>query len=295
MLETRLLRYFLAVARELNITKAADSLFISQSTLSKQMMNLEEQIGKPLYHRGGKQLTLTEEGKYLKDRAQEIMTLIDSTESNLLSNETTVAGDIRIGCGETVAMNELIHVFSQVQSKHPDIKIHTHSGDANAVTEMLDKGLVDMGLLIGPYKEDRYQYLNLHRHDTYGLLVPNDSELASQNSIHIEQLKELPLIISNQVFTGNQAFRDLGLNYETLNIRATYNLIYNAIFMVEQKMGYVLSLDNLVNTNGRNITFVPIEPALSLDIFLVTKKYQTFSPAMNIFIDFIEQYYQKSE
>lgn len=261
MIETRLLQYFLAVARELNITKAAETLFIAQPTLSKQMMELEQQLGKQLFIRG-----------------------MENTEAAFHTEETMLSGHITIGCGETVAMDRIAFLLSDFHGRYPDVQLHTHSGDADIILERLDKGLVDMGLLLGPVRQEKYDYLNLRQKDVYGLLMPADCELAEQEAINIDQLKSLPMIMSEQTFSGHQELEWFGSDYSVMNVVATYNLIYNATFLVEHGIGYALCLDRLVNTQGRNLTFRPIVPELSVDLYMVTKKYQTLSPAAKIFL-----------
>lgn len=149
--------------------------------------------------------------------------------------------------------------------------------------ERLDKGLVDIGLLLGPVRQEKYDYFTLKQRDTYGLLMRDDCELAEQRSIQVEQLKELPLIIAEQTFSGHQILEGMGL--DSMQIVGTYNLIYNAMFFVEKGIGAALCLDHLVNTEGRPLVFRPITPELSLDLTLVTKKYQTFSPAVKVFLE----------
>lgn len=285
MIETRLLHYFLAIAREQNITKAAEALFVTQSTLSKQMMELEKQLGKQLFIRGKRKITLTEEGIFLRNRAQEILELVDNTESAFRTDAGVLSGHIAIGCGETVAMDGIARLLADFHTRYPDVKFHTHSGDADTVLERLDKGLVDMGLLLGPIRQEKYDYLNLCQKDTFGLLLPGDCELALQEAINIDQLKTLPVILAEQTFSGHQELEWFGADYSVMNVVATYNLIYNATFMVEHGIGYALCLDRLVNTAGRNLTFRPITPELSVDLYLVTKKYQTFSPAVKAFLE----------
>lgn len=285
MIETRLLHYFLAVAREQNITKAAETLFITQSTLSKQMMDLENQLGKQLFIRGKRKITLTEEGHFLRNRAQEILELVDNTESAFRTDAEVLSGDISIGCGETVAMDGIVRLLADFHTKYPDVKFHTHSGDADAVLERLDKGLADLGLLLGPIRQEKYDYHNIYQKDTFGLLMPKDCDLASQEEISIDHLKTLPLILAEQTFSGHQELEWFGADYSAMNVVATYNLIYNATFMVEHGIGYALCLDQLVNTEGRNLTFRPITPRLSVDLYIVTKKYQTFSPAVKAFLE----------
>ena len=290
MIETRLLHYFLAVAREENITKAAQSLFVTQSTLSKQMMDLENQLGKQLFIRGKRKITLTEEGLFLRSRAREILELMENTENALHQDQQTLSGNVSIGCGETVAMDIIAGLLEAFHKQYPDVVLHTYSGDADAILERIDKGLADMGLLLGPIRQEKYEYLQLRQKDVYGLLMPKDCPLASQSSINIDQLKTLPIILPDQTFCGHQDLDWFGTDQSVFHVVATYNLIYNATYLVEHGIGYALSLDRLVNTNGRNLTFRPISPELSLDLYIVTKKYQSFSPAAKIFYEQLQAY-----
>ncbi len=283
MIETRLLHYFLAIAREQSISRAAQTLFISQSTLSRQMMDLEKQLGKQLFIRGKRKVTLTEDGVFLRNRAQEIMKLLENTETALHADTQNLTGDIFISCGETVAMDTIAELMAEFHLQYPDVKLHTYSGDADAVMERIDKGLADMGLLLGPVRQEKYNYLNLHQKDVYGLLMPEECPLAAQEAINIDQLKSLPMILAEQTFFGHQDLDWFG--EDALNVVATYNLIYNATFLVEHGIGYALCLDRLVNTNGRNLTFRPISPELSVGLYIVTKKYQVFSPAAKKFYE----------
>lgn len=286
MIETRLLYYFLAIAREQSITKAAESLHITQPTLSKQMMELEAQLGKQLMIRGKKQVTLTEEGAFLRGQAQELIDLMEKTESAFRSEEEFVSGDIYLGCGETPSMEFIVKIFESLLEDYPRIHFHLYSGDSDAVMERLEKGLIDLGLLLGPIQHEKYDYLNLKRSDTYGLLVPKNCPLARLLSISLDELKRLPLIFPDQPYYGHQQLDWFGADYDALNIVATYNLIYNATFLVERGIGYALCLKDLVNLDGnRNLAFLPLVPALKVDLYIVTKKYQTFSPAAKVFMN----------
>lgn len=285
MIETRLLQYFIAVAREQNITRAAEALHITQSTLSKQMMELEYQLGKTLFIRGKRHITLTDEGIYLRNRAQEILELMDKTELVFHSDIQNLTGDISIGCGETAAMDEIATRFADFHALHPDVKLHLFSGDADSVLEKLDKGLCDFGLLLGPVKQDKYDYLDIHQKDVFGLLMPKSSEYSDLEYVTDEQLKKMPLIMSASTFSGHHEFESFHSNYAEMNIVATYNLIYNAIFLVERGIGYAVCIDRLVNLQGRELVFVPIYPELTVKLYIVTKKYRTFSPAVQLFID----------
>jgi DNA-binding transcriptional LysR family regulator len=294
IIETRLLNYFLAIAREQNITKAAESLHIAQPTLSKQMMDLEEQLGKKLFIRGKKKITLTEDGIYLRSRAQEITDLIEKTESVFKSQDGLVAGDIYLGCGETHIMEYITKLFKEMQTDYPEIHFHIYSGDAEAVMERLDKGLLDMGLLLGPIEQEKYHYFPLGKEDHFGLLIPKNSSLAAGETISLEALKTLPLIFPQQTYNGQQRMEWFGTNFHELNIIATYNLVYNATFMVEQEMGYAFCLENLVNIdNNRNLTFRRIEPSIKVEAYLITKKYQVQSTAAKVFLERLQESLKK--
>ena len=294
MIETRLLYYFLAIAREQSITKAAETLHVTQPTLSKQMMELEAQLGKQLLIRGKKKITLTEEGAFLRAQAQEMITLMEKTESAFKADEEIIGGDIYIGCGETPAMEFITELFKEIQTDYPGIHFHIDSGDADAVLERLDKGLLDAGLLLGPMQQEKYDYINIFKSDIYGLLMPRDCSLAEKQTVSVADLYNIPLIFSAQTYAGHQRLEWFGVDYDSLNIVATYNLIYNATFMVEQGMGYAFCLGNLVSTDGnRNLAFRPFSPDLKIDLFIVTKKYQTFSPAAKIFLSYLREKLQK--
>ncbi|WP_330678272.1 LysR family transcriptional regulator [Enterocloster citroniae] len=294
MIETRLLYYFLAIAREQSITKAAETLHVTQPTLSKQMMELEAQLGKQLLIRGKKKITLTEEGAFLRAQAQEMINLMEKTESAFKADEEIIGGDIYIGCGETPAMEFITELFKEIQTDYPGIHFHIYSGDADAVLERLDKGLLDAGLLLGPMQQEKYDYINIFKSDIYGLLMPRDCSLAEKQTVSVADLYNIPLIFSAQTYAGHQRLEWFGVDYDSLNIVATYNLIYNATFMVEQGMGYAFCLGNLVSTDGnRNLAFRPFSPDLKIDLFIVTKKYQTFSPAAKIFLSHLREKLQK--
>ena len=286
MIETRYLQYFLAIAREQNITRAAESLHISQPTLSKQMMDLEAQLGCQLFIRSKKRIELTDDGMYFRARAQEMLDLMNKTESTLHRSSSNVSGDIFLGCGETYALDFITSIYRAMLNEYPDVKMNLYSGDADSVLEQLDKGLLDFGLLLSPRMLDKYDYTALNKHDTFGLLMPKDSPLAAQSTVSIEELYNLPILMSRQTWTGNHPIDWKGLDYQKLKIAATFNLIYNATFMVEQGIGYALCLDKLVaESEARNLTFRPITPQLRMELYFVTKKYQTFSPAAKLFIN----------
>lgn len=285
MVETRLLYYFLTVAKEQNITKAAQSLYITQSALSKQMMELERQLGKQLFIRGKRKLTLTDEGDYLCARAAEILKLIDTTEAALQSSDDILTGEIAIGGGETSVVGFIAQKMAQFHKQYPHVKFHMHSGDSDVVLDKLDKGLIDMGITPGPVRYEKYEYRNLNQKIAFGLLMPADCALAAQETVHIDSLKGQPLILAEQTFSRYRQLDLFSPIIEHVNPVATYNLITNATYMVESGIGYALCLEHLVNVEGRNLTFRRIEPEKWIDQYLVTRRYQTFSPAAKRFLE----------
>lgn len=288
-MELRVLRYYLAVAREQNITAAAERLHVTQPTLSKQLMDLEYELGKQLFIRGKRKITLTQEGEFLRQRAQEIVDLSDKTELAFKSGENTVIGDIHIGCGETEGMRTLIKVMKELNNDYPDIHYHLYSGNDEDVSERLNKGLVDFGLFVGHTNLDRYDYIRLPQSDTWGLLLRKDNRLATQATITPDDIKGERILCSRQALTSNELSGWLGEDFGKLNIVSTHNLIYNAMLMVEEGLGSALTIDGLVNTSDRYLMFIPFEPSLKADLLVAWKKHQVFSKAAEKFLEYLRR------
>ena len=290
MIETRLLQYFLAIAEEQSITRAADYLHITQPTLSKQMMELEASLGKQLLIRGKKKVTLTEDGMYLRSRAQEIISLMEKTEASFRESEQVITGEIYIGCGELHSLYPIIQMIKDIQEEYPDIQFHFFSGNADAITERLDKGLLDLGFLLEPEIDPRYEYIKLPFHEKFGVLMRKDSPLADRDSITFKEISTLPLIVPSQSYSSNRMTSFYADNLPSPKIVASYNLIYNAGLMVEAGIGYALCIDELINTEGKHpLTFVPLTPEVHSDVYLFTKKYQVFSKATKLFLDRLQE------
>lgn len=284
-MDIRVLQYFLAVAREESITKAAEALRMTQPPLSRQLKDLEEELGKQLFIRGSKKVTLTEDGMLLRKRAEELVDLMEKTKAELASSSKNINGDVYIGCGETEGITFLAQAAQDLQKKHPLIHFHIYSGDAERVMEKLDKGLIDFGLLVGDADISRYDYLKLPQKDLWGVLMRKDNPLSEKETICAEDLWNKPLIISHQVTGNTEIFRWLQADLSSLNIVATYDLIYNAAQFVKKGLGYVIGLDKLINTTGdSDLCFRPLSPTLEADLFIVWKKYQVFSRASSVFL-----------
>lgn len=284
-MELRVLRYFLAVAKEESITSAAQSLNVTQPTLSKQLMELEDELGKKLFLRGNRKITLTEDGLFLRKRAQEIIDLTDKTTSDFNNDCDDIRGNVYIGGGETDAMRFIAKTAKELKKEYPHIRYHLFSGNADDVTERLDKGLLDFGILIEPANMEKYDYIKLPVNDVWGLLMKKDCELAQKKTVCPDDLKEIPILTSRQTLVQNVISGWSGQDFQTFNIVATYNLVYNASLMVDEGVGYALCLDKLINTTGSsNLCFRPLEPRLEAHLNIVWKKYQVFSKATKMFL-----------
>lgn len=293
-MEIRVLRYFLAIAREGSITNAANFLHVTQPTLSRQIHDLEEELGQKLFVRGSHSMALTPEGMILRKRADEIVSMVDKTEAEFNSMENSVGGDIYIGGGETEAMKLIARVAKDLRESYPDIRYHLYSGNSEDVTERLDKGLLDFGILIQPANITKYDYINIPAKDTWGVVMRKDSPLAKMDTIKKEDILNLPLICSRQAMThgreGNEFADWFGADFDRLNVVTTFNLFYNAAIMVDAGVGYAITIDKLANTSeNSNLCFRPLEPKLEAGLNIVWKKYQIFSSAAEIFLDRLQQ------
>ena len=254
------------------------------------MMELEEELGKTLFLRGKRKISLTEEGMFLRKRAQEIVTLVEKTESEFSAAEENISGDVHIGGGETDAMRLIARAAHRLQSAYPHIAYHLFSGNADDVTERLDRGLVDFGVFIEPADLSKYDFIKLPVTDIWGVLMRKDCPLAARATIRPQDLLGLPLLASNQHLVKNEFSGWFGEGYEKLNITTTYNLLYNASIMVEEGMGYALCLDKIVRTSGGSpLCFRPLEPKLEVGLHIAWKKYQFFSKAAEKFLECLQR------
>lgn len=285
-MELRVLQYFLAVTREQSISGAAEALHLSQPTLSRQLKDMEDELGKQLMIRGNRKITLTEEGMILRKRAEEILNLVQKAEHEISISDDVITGDVYIGTGETDVVRLLAKAGKRVQLEYPDIHYHISSGDTTDVLESLDKGLIDFGMIFGTIDTSKYEYLEFPIKDIYGILMQKDSPLAEKNSIRPEDLHDKPLIFNRNTRDGDLLTTWLGKSISELNISATYNLLFNASLMVEEGLGYAFALDKIINTaDNNNLCFVPCEPELSTGMSLIWKKYQVFPKAAKKFLE----------
>ena len=284
-MELRELKYFLAVTKEQSISKAAQALFVTQPNLSRQMQNLEREIGKQLFIRGTKKITLTEAGRLLRKRAEEILELYNQTEAELNTPIADVSGDIYIGGGESYVMGLIAKAAHCVQKEY-----HLFSGDSATISERLDKGLIDFGIFIEPVDLSKYDYLRLPLTDTWGILMRKDSPLAKKQFIAPEDLWDKPLILSRQSIGKNLISDWFHKSTEELNVVATGNLLYNMSLLVEEGLGYAVCLDKIINTTGNSdLCFRPLYPELKSHLDIAWKKYQVFPKCTEIFLKRLQE------
>ena len=299
-MELRVLNYFLAIAREQSIVHAAESLHLSQPTLSTQIKNLEKELGKQLFIRGTKgtrKITLTEEGMILRKRAEEILDLVRRTENEITLNDDIILGDVYIGTGETDGVRLMAKAARMLQEHYPGIHYHISSGNSAYVIERLDKGLIDFGLLYGTIDRSKYESIEIPIKDTFGVLMRKDSPLSEKEFIAPKDLWDKPLIMSHQEErdgwpVASQIRRDVS----KLNIVATYNLLFNGSLLVEEGLGYAICFDKLMNTTGDSVLcFRPIKPEIETAPSIVWKKYQMFSKAAEKYLQQLQILFESIE
>ena len=285
-MDIRTMQYYLAVVREGTISAAAEALHVAQPSLSRQMKDLEEELGVSLFERGNRKITLTEEGMVLRKRAEEMVRLMQMTEEEISSIKNHISGSVRIGAGESISFHYLSRAAASLAEEHPDIRFHITSGDTQDLMDELQNGLIDFAVIFTDVDHTLYQSLPLPAEDGFGVLMPKDSPLADKDVIHWSDLKGLPVIVSRAslpYFTGAE-------DLSSLNIVATYNLIYNASLLVEDGLGYAVCFDRLINTTGDSTLCVrPLVPQIRNAGNLIWKKYQVFSPAVQLFIDRVRE------
>ena len=291
-MELRVLQYFLAVTREQSISKAAETLHLSQPTLSRQLKEMEDELGKQLMIRGNRRITLTEEGMILRKRAEEIIELVKKAEDEISLSDDIIAGDITIGAGETDGIRFIAKAAQSLQKNYPLIHLHIVSGDKMTVTDDLDKGLIDFGLICGDFDASKYEYAKIPYKDTWGVIMRRDSLLAKKEAITAYDLMDKPLIISRQAFQSAAFCSFFNCDHEKLNIVGTYNLLFNGSIMVDEGMGYAISFDKLINVSGdSNLCFRPLAPKLEVGMSIIWKKYQVFSKASQLFLQKFQEMY----
>ena len=287
-MEIRVLKYFLLVAREENITKAANLLHLTQPTLSRQLMQLEAELGVQLFRRSKHHIILTEEGMLLRRRAEEIVALADKTKEDLQHREEQLTGTIAVGSGELQSSRFLTQLLTAFQAKNPLVSFAIYSGNSDNIKERIERGLLDVGLLQEPVDISKYSFVRTPCREQWGVLIRDDSELASKERVSPAELATVPLILPERESIQNELLNWFGPYAEGLRITATGNLLYNLASLARASGSCVLTLDLDCKYDG--LRFIPLSPPLGSHTVLVWKKTQTFSAAATAMIEFSQTY-----
>lgn len=286
-MELRALRYFLLAAREENITRAAELLHVTQPTLSRQLMQLERELGTKLFHRGQRSITLTDDGMLLKRRAQELVDLADKTEREFVKAEGALIGELSIGSGETLSMHTLSRWIASFRAENPLVQYDIYSATADEIKDRLEKGILDIGLLVGPVDIAKYEFIPMPRKERWGILVSKDSTLAKYDRIGPADLAHTPLLIAKRNLVREELRRWFGSSFDSLELAGTYNLLYNAAVMAANGVGAVLCMEH--DRAYENLRFIPLSPTLETGAVLVWKKNQACSPAAARFFAHVQK------
>lgn len=288
-MELRVLRYFLAVAREGSVTHAAQRLHVSQPTLSKQLKDLEAELGKKLFVRSSFSVQLTEEGMLLRKRAEDILEMVDKTEEEFKVLGEINGGDIHVGAAESDGIKHLAQQVKALQAQYPRVRVHLYSGDRSDLTERLERGLLDFAVLVESNDLLKYNHFSLPGADTWGVILRRDHPLAVKDAFSPEDLLDVPLICPRQGLQKELSdwFQE---KVDKLNIVATCNLPYNGGVLAREGLGLLLSFDKLVDTGAQSpLCFRPLTPPLHSKLFLVWKKYAVLSPAAKVFLNVFQE------
>ena len=287
-MEIRTLRYFLAVAREENMTRAAEHLHVTQPTLSKQLKSLENELGKKLFTRHSFSIRLTDEGILLRNRARDLVRMADKIEQEFVSLDDITGGDLYLGLAESSQIRYLARVIKQFKSLFPNLHYHITSGDTEQIADKLDKGLLDYLVLAELPNSQKYEYIEFPESDKWGLVMPEDDPLANKGHIHVTDLMNLPLYCSEQAW-NNEIKEWAGTAFSDLRMEGSFRLAYNASIFVKEGLGYLLTFDHLVNTSkGSGLVFLPLVPMLETKLYIAWNRYQTFTPIAERFLKHLQ-------
>lgn len=286
-MELRVLNYFLMVAREENITKAAQLLHVTQPTLSRQLMQLEDELGVKLFIRSSHSIVLTDEGMLLKRRAQELVSLAEKTKREFMQTEQ-LSGEIAIGSGELQSVSVLADILADFRREHPLMRLELYSGNADGIKERIEKGLLDIGLLSEPVDIGKYEFVRMPHKEVWGILTHEDSDLAELEVIRPHDLVGRQIMVSQRALVQNELANWFGAEFDQIDIVATYNLLYNVAIMVQKKMGVAICIDLDCHYDG--LRFVPFAPGVAAGSVLVWKKNQIFSPIVEAFLQHTKKY-----
>lgn len=287
-MELRVLNYFLAIAREENFTKAAQQLHITQPTLSRQIAQLEEELGVDLFVRSNHNIILTEDGMILKCRAQEILSLADKTKRDFLYKDENLEGVISIGSGEFLSTRCLTDCIAQFRKKYPLVRYEFYSGNAGNIRDQIERGLLDVGLMSEPIDIRKYEFISMPIKEEWGAFVREDSPLIDKDFVTPQDLVDIPLVLPLGDFAESNIGKWFGEYISNIDVIAKGNLLYNEAMMAQSNIGAVIGIR--LNSNYDRLKFISLNPSLKIDTALVWKKEQIFSAATAAFIEFSKQY-----
>lgn len=295
-MEIRILKYFLTVAREENITKAAETLHITQPTLSRQLAQMEEEMGVTLFIRGTRKITLTHEGMLLRRRAEEILELVDKTEKEMTQQQKLVEGTVSIGCGDLYAVQILAKLMSNFTNLYPNVTFDLYTATADHIRERIDRGLTDVGLLLEPVDLSKYDFVRMKHKERWIVILPLDSPLVHKEYITANDLLSYPLILPNRLNMQSELANWFGDSFTQLNVLLKSNLTSNAAIMVQQGMAYAIVIEGSISFwDQKKITYRPLSPALFSTTALAWKREQPFSLPAAKFIEYAKNNLNKIE
>ena len=284
-MDTKILKNFLQIANDGNMTKSSEFLKISQPTLSRQIQGLEKELGIKIFERGNHKMSLTTEGLILSQRAEEILTIARKTESEFKNTGEIVKGDVHIGCAESCEMSSFINKVKTLNKKHPFVKFHFYSGDTKDVEILMSKGILDMAVIVQDVDMIKYNCIKLPSSDIWGAVIRKDSPLALKKTLELDDIIPYPIIVSRQGLETD-LMPMFGEKKKELKVVATYNLFYNASVMVKEGLGVAITLSGLINTDDDYpLCFRPITPIIKSPLYVIWKKYQTLTTAAKLLID----------
>jgi DNA-binding transcriptional LysR family regulator len=287
-MEIRNLKYFLAVAREENMSKAAEQLHVSQPTLSKTLKALEEELGKKLFVRHSFSISLTDEGMLLRDRAQDLVAMSDKIEQEFNTLDDITGGDIYFGLAESYQIRYLAREIYKLKEKYPNFTYHITSGDTEQVTEKLDKGILDFAVLCETPDSDKYEFVKFPQADVWGAIISASHPLSKNKTIRVSDLVGQPLFVSEQSW-NNEIKAWAKDRFSELKLEGSFRLSYNGSVFARENLGILLTFKDLINTEKSDLVFRPLSPKLTSDLYLIWNKYQTFTPIAEKFLDQIKK------
>ncbi|MBR0390959.1 MAG: LysR family transcriptional regulator [Oscillospiraceae bacterium] len=294
-MEIRTLRYFLAVAREENMTKAAEILHVTQPTLSKALRSLEDELGKKLFVRHSFSIRLTDEGVLLRNRAEDLISMADKIEQEFISLDDISGGELYLGLAESYQIRYLARVIKDFKIRYPNLQYHITSGDTEQIADKLDKGLLDFLVLAELPDSRKYDYLAFPEKDEWGLVVPESDPLSEKNAVRAEALKGLPLFCSEQAWNGDIK-QWAGSSYSKMKLEGSFRLSYNGSIFAREGLGYLLTFRNLIDTSKESgLVFIPLEPKLETTLYIAWNRYQAFTPIAERFLNQLKESFFNAE